>query len=107
MAVFAKDGIEIRNLLRARPTLVGPAEHVYEVELTGEREAERKNRELCNQEKRRGLENHVIKSREKGVLCNTGGTKHTQEFVVTFFSVWEPKVEDKFNRKDLALYYTM
>ena len=29
MAVFAKDGIEIRSLLRARPTLVEPAEPVY------------------------------------------------------------------------------
>ena len=34
MVVFAKDGIEIRNLLRARPTLVEPTEPVYEVEIT-------------------------------------------------------------------------
>ena len=71
MAVFAKDGIEIRNLLSARPTLVELAEPVYEVEITGETEAQRKNRELRNQEKRVGWENCVIKAREKGVLCNS------------------------------------
>ena len=43
MAVFAKYVIEIWNLLRARPTLVEPAEPVYEVEITGETEAQRKN----------------------------------------------------------------
>ena len=71
MAVFAKDGIEIRNLLRARPTLVEPAEPVYELEITGETEAQRINREVRNKEKRVGWENHVIKAREKGVLCNS------------------------------------
>ena len=69
MAVFAKDGIEIRNLLRARPTLVEPSEPVYELEITGETEAQRKNREVRNQEKRVDWENHVIKAREKVVLC--------------------------------------
>ena len=42
MAVFAKDGIEIRNLLRVRPTLVEPAEPVYELEITGETQAQKK-----------------------------------------------------------------
>ena len=63
--------IEIRNLLRAKPTLVDPAEPVYEVEIQGETDAQRKNREVRNQEKRVGWENHVIKAREKGVLCNS------------------------------------
>ena len=71
MAVFAKDGIEIRNILRTRPQLVEPSEPVYEVEITGETEAQRKNREVRNQEKRKGWENQVIKAREKGVLCNS------------------------------------
>ena len=71
MAVFAKDGIEVRNLPRTRPQLVEPSEPVYEVEITGETEAQRKNREVRNQEKRVGWENHVIKAREKGVLCNS------------------------------------
>ena len=71
MAVFAKDCIEIRNLLRTRTPLVEPSEPVYEVEITGEMEAQRKNREVRNQEKRVGWENHVIKAREKGVLWNS------------------------------------
>ena len=71
MAVFAKDGIEIRNLLRARTTLVEPAEPVYEVEITGETDAQIKNREVRNQEKNVGWENHVIKARERGLLCNS------------------------------------
>ena len=37
MAIFAKDGIEVRNLLRARPTIVKPSEPIYEVEITGEK----------------------------------------------------------------------
>ena len=71
MAIFAKDGIEVRNLLRARPHLIEPAEPVYELEMTGETEAQRKNRKVRNQEKIVGWENHVIKAREKGVLCNS------------------------------------
>ena len=71
MVIFAKDGIESRNLLRARTTLVKPSEPVYEVEITGETEAQRKNREVRNQEKIVGWENHVIKARAKGVLCNS------------------------------------
>ena len=71
MAVFVKDGIEIQNLLRTSPQLIEPFKPVYEVEITGETEAQRKNREVRNQEKRVGWENHVIKVREKGVLCNS------------------------------------
>ena len=51
MAIFAKDVIEVRNLLRAGPALVEPPETVYKVEITGETEAQRKNREVRNQEK--------------------------------------------------------
>ena len=70
MAVFAKDGIEVRNLQRKRPPLVEPTEPIYEVEIKGETDAQRKNREVRNQEKRVGWENHVVKAREKRVLCN-------------------------------------
>ena len=42
MAVFAKDGIEVRNLLRKRPPLVESSEPVYEFEITGETDAQRK-----------------------------------------------------------------
>ena len=68
---IAKDGIEIRNLLRTRSQLVEPSEPVYEVEITGETEAQRKNRELRNQEKSLGWETDVIKARGKGVLCKS------------------------------------
>ena len=71
MAVFAKDGIEIRNLLRARPQLVESSEPVYEVKITDETDAQRTNRDVHNQEKRVGWKNHVIKARERGVLCNS------------------------------------
>ena len=46
MAVFAKDGIEVRNLLRTKPPLVEPSEPIYEFEITGETEAQRKNRDV-------------------------------------------------------------
>ena len=36
MAVFAKDGIEIQNLLRAKPPQVEPSEPAYDFEITGE-----------------------------------------------------------------------
>ena len=109
MAVFAKDGTEIRNLLRARPTLVEPSESVYELEITGETEAQRKNREVRNQEKRVGWENHVIKTREKGMLCNSYRWDEADASVrcYLFFSVWEPKAKDRFTRKNLIWYYTM
>ena len=71
MAVLAKDGIEARNLLRAKAPHVEPSEPVYCIEITGETEAQKKNREVRNQEKRVGWENHVIKDREKRVLCNS------------------------------------
>ena len=70
MAVFAKDGIEVRNILRAKPALIEPAEPIYEVVITGEMEAQKKDRELRNQEKRVGWENRAQKATEKGVLCN-------------------------------------
>ena len=44
---------------------------MFELEFTGETEALRKNREVRNQEERVDWENHVIKAREKGVLCNS------------------------------------
>ena len=51
MAILAKDGIEVRSLLRARPVLIKPPEPVYEVEITGETEAQKKNIEVRNQGK--------------------------------------------------------
>ena len=71
LAVFAKDGIEVRNLLRDKWKIVDPTEPVFEVEITGETEAQRKNREGRNQDKPVGCENRCLKAREKGVLCNS------------------------------------
>ena len=52
MAVFAKDGIEVRNLSRAKPALFEPPESVYGLEMFGKTEAQEKNGDLRNQEKR-------------------------------------------------------
>ena len=71
MAVFAKDEIEVRNLQKKRTPLVEPTEPVYEVEITGETDAQRKNRAVRNQEKRVGWESHVMIARDKGVLFNS------------------------------------
>ena len=46
LALFAKDGIEIRTIFRTSPQLVEPSEPVYEVEITSETETQRKNREV-------------------------------------------------------------
>ena len=64
MAVFAKDAIKNRNLLlRDKPEFVDPTELVLEVEITGETEAQRKNRESRNQEKRvRWMEEQIPKN---------------------------------------------
>ena len=66
-----EDEIEIRYLQRNKPELVEPTEPIYEIEITGDTEARKKNREVKNQEKRVDWENHMVKAREKGVLCNS------------------------------------
>ena len=71
IVLFAKDGIQVRNLQRNKPPLVEPTEPIYEIEITGETEAQQKNRENRNQEKRVGWENHVVRAKGKGVLCNS------------------------------------
>ena len=69
--VFAKDGIEIRNILHDKLELVDLTEPVFEVEITGKTEAQRKNRKIRNQEKPVGWENRCLKARENGVLGNS------------------------------------
>ena len=49
MPVFAKDSIEVGNLLQTKPPLVEPTEPLYKI--TGETEAQMKNREVQNKEK--------------------------------------------------------
>ena len=101
MAVFAKDGIEIRNLLRARPTLVEPVEPVNEIEITGETDAQRKNREVRNQEKRVGWENHVMKARERGVLCNSFRWDEADAKLRSYlFCASAPKDSVKYSKND-------
>ena len=55
MAVFAKDGIEVRNLLRNKTELIDPTVPILKTKITGETEAaERRNRDVRNHEKRVG-----------------------------------------------------
>ena len=85
MAVFAKDGIEARNILRDKPELVNPPEPIIEVEITGETDAQRKKREKRNQEKRVGWENRCQKAREKGVFCSSVAWDAADAEVRSFF----------------------
>ena len=71
LAVFAKDGIEIRNLLREKPEVTLPSEPILEVEIQGETDAQRRNRDVRNQEKNVNCENSYHKARDKGVMCNS------------------------------------
>ena len=71
MAVFVKDGTEVGNLRRKTSDQVEPTEPIQEIEIIGETEAQKKNLEVKNQEKRVGWENHLVKAREKGVICNS------------------------------------
>ena len=68
--MLAKDGIQVRNLLRDKPELVDPPEPILEVEIPEETDAQ-KNRELKNQEKRVEWENRCQKARERGALCKS------------------------------------
>ena len=70
LAVFAKDGIEIRNL-REKPEITLPTEPILEVEIHGETNAQRRNRDVRNQEKNVNWENSCQKARGKGVMCNS------------------------------------
>ena len=70
MTVFSKDGIEVKNLLRTKPLVQEWTEPTDEDGITGETEAQKRNRHIINPEKRVAWENNAIKSSEKGVLCN-------------------------------------
>ena len=50
MAVFTKEGIEKRNLLRARPPLIEPSEPVYEIEINGQNRGTKKPRSSQSRE---------------------------------------------------------
>ena len=68
LAVFAKDGIEIRNLLREKSEVTLPSEPILEVEIQGETDEQRRNRDVRNQEKKVNWWNSCQKARDKGVL---------------------------------------
>ena len=71
VGMFAKNEIEVRNLLRNKPELVEAAEPMSKVKITGETYAQKKNCDFRNQEKRVGWKNREQKARKKGVLCNS------------------------------------
>ena len=62
---MSKAGSKRRSLQKNKPPLVEPTEPIREVKINGETDAQRKNREVRNREKRVGWENHVVKAREK------------------------------------------
>ena len=70
MAVLAKDGIEVRTLLRVKPTAIEPTEPMYELEKTGETEAEKRKRDIQNQEKKVNSESQTTRVPERGPICN-------------------------------------
>ena len=70
IAVFAKNGIEVRNLLKAKTALLEPAKPIYEVEITDETEAQKKNLNVRNQKKRVAWDYRVQKP-EKRASCVT------------------------------------
>ena len=71
LAVFAKDGVEIQNIFREKPPLTLPIEPILETEIHGETDAQLRNCEVRNQEKRVDWENRCQKARDKGVMCNS------------------------------------
>ena len=69
MAVFAKDGIEVQNLLLDKPELVEPPETILEEEIHGETDAQKKK----SKEPRKPywVQNRCQKAQEKAILCNS------------------------------------
>ena len=75
MAISTKDGIDVRNFLRDKLELVDPPEPVLEVETTGETDAQRKYKEIRNQEKRFGWENRCLNAKRASYLIQYHGKK--------------------------------
>ena len=71
LAVFAKDGLEIRKLLYEKPEITLPTEPILDVETQRGIDAQRRNRDVRNQEKNVDWENWSQKARNKGVMCNS------------------------------------
>ena len=70
MAILAKDGIEVRTLRHVKPRAIEPTEPIYELEITGKTEAEKRKQDIQNQEIRVNWENQTTRVRERGAFCN-------------------------------------
>ena len=46
--VFAKDGLEVRISPRTKPPVIEPTEPTYEIEINGETEAQKRNKDIRN-----------------------------------------------------------
>ena len=46
MAILAKDGIEVRTLRHVKPRAIEPTEPIYELEITGKTEAEKRKQDI-------------------------------------------------------------
>ena len=78
MAVFAKDGIEVQNLLLDKPELVDPPETILEEEIHGETDAQKKQK-VKNQENRIGCKTDVKKHKKKQYCAiQSHGSKRNQ-----------------------------
>ena len=70
MTAFAKDGINVRKLLRTKPPLTKPAEPIYKIEITGEMEAQKTNRDVIKPREASLLGKPREKNQRKRVLRN-------------------------------------
>ena len=92
----------MRNLVRTKPLVREPAEPTYGVEITVETDAQTRNRDNRNQEKRVTWKNNVIKRREKGRFCKKNiynGMTQTQNSEAICSYVLEQKVKDNCNKR--------
>ena len=84
MAVFAKDRIEVRNLLKAKLALFVPAESILEVEITGGTEAQKKKRDVKTQ-RSKSVWKTAIKKPEKTASCLLGTRLMQKSAVISFY----------------------
>ena len=70
MAVLAKDGIAVHNLNTTNPSVIDPTKPIKKLELIGETEAEKRKKDLCNQENKVIWENNIAKVRKRGAPGN-------------------------------------
>ena len=100
IAVFAKYGIKVRNLVRARPALIEPADYKRTQNIWLRRSTEEKTRRKKSREAG-WLEKRFQKAREGGVLSNSVLWEEADAEVRSFFSFYASarKETAKYNRK--------